>query len=259
MMTLPILNNDIRYTVDLPISGERLSVRPYLVKEEKILLTAMESENKRDIVDAVFQVLSNCTNSYPVESLPLNDVEFLLLKLKMYSSGEVVEVNVKCNNPVDRPILNKDTGQPTGETKEVPCEHVTTIEVNLEEELEMDASGILENKVILTEDHSVGVTLRPPTFGVFPDVVGDKTGTEISFEFLADAIESVWQDDEVFNDFSSEEAQNFLESLDKKQMKKIEKYLESLPKQTVEREYKCPRCAYEQKLVLKDFFDFFTD
>lgn len=244
-MSLPLPNTDIRYRVTLPISQRELEVRPYLIREEKILLTAMESENKKDIATAVRQVLRNCTFDAKIDDLPLIDIEYLMLKLKMYSAGEMVPVHVKCHNKV-------------GEGK--TCGHIGTIEVDLEKDLVVDTENVEDSKVPLTD--TIGVKLRPPSFRLFDTVMdfsGQASGVKINYDIIADAIEMIWDDEEVFKDFSGEEVQTFLSNLNKKQMKDIHKYLDSLPALQVKKDYKCKACGYEQELVLESFFDFFTD
>lgn len=256
-MTLPVINVDLRYKVKLPISGQALEVRPYLVKEEKILLTAMESEDKKEVANAVHTILSNCTFGYDVNSLPLLDVEYLMLKLKMYSAGEVVTVHVKCNNKVTLPTLNPDTGEPTGEEEERKCGHITDIDVDLEEQLIVDTSEMISPDIPLT--NTVSVSLRPPVFDMFEEVVQSDSNAEISFEILASCLDFITDEDEIIRDFTADEAQEFLGNLNKKQLKAIKSYLESIPELTIKQDYKCEQCGYEQQLVLRNFFDFFID
>jgi len=256
-MGLPQLNVDLRYNITLPISGKKLEVRPYLIKEEKILLTAMESEDKKDVAVAVSKILANCTFDYDISQLPLVDIEYLMLKLKMYSAGEVITVHVKCNNKVTLPTLDPETGEPTGEEETRKCGHITDIDIDLEEHLEVDLSEMKDSKIKLTE--TVGVALRPPVFDMFEEVVNSDSNTALTFEVLASCLDYIWDEDEVIKEFSANEAEMFLGNLNKKQLKDIKSYLESIPDLTVKQDYKCEQCGYEQVLVLRNFFDFFTD
>lgn len=256
-MGLPVLNLELRYKVDLPISGKTVEVRPYLVKEEKVLLTAMETEDKKSISAAVHTILSNCTFGYDVDSLPLLDVEYLMLKLKMYSAGEVITVHVKCNNTVTRPTLDTETGEPTGESEERKCGFITDVDIDLEEKLLVDTSEILDPFIQLTD--AVGVSLRSPVFDMFEAVINSESNSEVTFEILASCLDFITDEDAIIRDFTADEAQEFLGNLNKKQLKAIKAYLESIPQLTIKHDYKCIQCGYEQELVLRNFFDFFTD
>lgn len=256
-MALPTLNTDLRYNVTLPLSKKKLEVRPYLVKEEKILLTAMEAEDKNEIAVAVHKVLSNCTFGADVDDLPLLDIEYLMLKLKMYSAGEVITVHVKCNNEVELPTLNNETGEPTGETEKRLCGHISHVDIDLEKKLVVDTDSMKSNKITLTKD--IGVVLRPPVFSMFEDVVGAKSTAKVSFEVLANCLDYIWNEDQIIKEFTSEEAEEFLGNLNKKQLKDIKEYLESIPQLEIREDYKCEQCGYEQELKLRNFFDFFTD
>ena len=117
-----------------------------------------------------------------MKSLPLIDVEYLMMKMKMYSAGEVITVHVKCNNRVTLPTLDPETGDPTGAEEERKCGFITDIDVDLEKQLIIDPSEMLSPIVQLTD--TVSVSLRPPVFDMFEEVINSDSNSKISFEIF---------------------------------------------------------------------------
>jgi len=237
---LPKLNA-IKYELELPISKRSITVRPWLVGEEKALMIAKESKNPQEIANAIVNILTNCAFGENIEALPIVDVEYLLLMVKSYSNGEVTSVNIRCNNRVD----------------DKPCGHIEEVDIDLHKEMSLSETERVDPNIQLTK--TVGVTMVPPKFGSFRALLKDKTMTEITFETLAAAIHHVWNGDEIIDSFTPEELMDFVDNFTSDQLKKITAYLKSIPKLQVKHDYTCKKCGYKGEFVLENLFNFFTD
>ena len=254
-MALPELNVGIKYRIKLPVSGNEMEVRPYLVKDEKILLIAMESDDLSEIINAVRTVLKNCTGEQNIDNLSWIDIEYLLLKIKSFSAGEVVDLHVKCHNLIKKSIIDGLTGEPTKEFKEVKCGVVTDIPVDLSKEIIVDTSKIKDNKVQLTD--TIYMVLRPPRFKLIDKMLTRDAEADMSWDAMAECIDYVVVDDEIIRDYSAEEVENFLGNFNTKQLQLLRDYVDSLPKIHILKHFKCSGCGYEQDMELKNFKDFF--
>ena len=178
MATLPKLVIPL-YDVVCP-SGLKVSFRPFLVKEEKLLMIAMQSDDSTTIVNTAKQILENCVgtiSNIQIDKLPLFDIEFLFLNIRARSIGEQVKLRYKCNQRI-----------PDANTAEmVTCNAVSEYNVNLLEIHPVFAEG--HNKYVqLTE--AVGITLRYPTFKAFRNIARKDLPSDEAFDFLVECIES---------------------------------------------------------------------
>lgn len=256
---LPELNKTVTHKIKLPISGTEMTIRPYLVGEEKILLTAMETEDGSDIPNAIRQVISNCTFGQPIDALSWIDIEYLMLKLKMYSAGEIVELHIKCRNKVKKPTVDPLT-LPEGtepEMVEVECGAITDIAIDLSKDITVDTSKIKDNVIKLTDTIAIG--LRPPRFQLLERMLSRETETAMAWDAIAECVDYVVNGDEIIRDFSADEVEKFIDSFNSKQLKAVRDYVDSLPKLEVRKEFKCDACNYSKTLVLRNFKDFFTE
>lgn len=239
-MSLPKLN-DIKYDIELPISKKKIQVRPWLVREEKALLVAKESENPDEVAGAIINILRACSFDEDVENMAMVDVEYLLLMVKSFSSGEMSEINIRCNNKV----------------KDKQCGHIAAVEIDLQKETSLTDSKEVDPKIKLTD--TIGVVMHPPRFSAFRALLKGKSLAEISFDTMAASIDYVWNDDEIIKDFSPEELSDFFENFNEDQLDKITKYLGSIPRLQVKHDYKCGGCGYKGQFVLENLFNFFIN
>ena len=230
-----------KHHLTLPLSNVEIEVQPYLTKHERLLLKAQESKNNKEIIAAIEQILEDCTFGYKVKDLPMADIEYLLVKLKAFSSGELVELAFRCHNEIDGS----------------KCNERVELAINLDEELQFDNTQLKDNRIELGIDN-IGIMMKPPSFKIFDKLLKTESEADQLFDVIADCIDYVWQDDEMFRDWNRKEMQEFLDSLSSKQMQQIREYIESIPSLKVEKEFNCPKCGYKEDLVLKDIFDFFT-
>ena len=232
------------YKITIPSTGQDITYRPFLVKEEKLLLMAGESDSQEDQLLAVANVLGQCilTPDIAVGDLAPFDMEYLFLNLRSKSVGEVIKLNLTHTTP----------DGPTG-TLESTCKHVTEYEFNVED---VTIPGpIPETKIQLTDD--VGVVLRFPTFQDLA-IVDAEVNTELMFDMMSDCIEYVYDKENVYDDFTKQEMSDWVGSLSQAQFEKISDFFNSMPKVEHDIEWKCTNCGKTDSIHLEGMQSFFT-
>ena len=201
------------YELELPSTGKSIKYRPFLVKEEKVLVIALESEDTKQITNAIKAVLKNCvlTKGIKVENLPTFDIEFLFLNIRGKSVGEEIEVNIVC--PDD------------GETNVPVFIDLDSIQVEKDDDH--------TNQIKLDDD--LMMEMKYPSLEQFIKNNFDfQEGNQMdqSFELIATCIDKIYNEDEVWAtaDCTKKEVKEFLESMNSSQFKEIEKFFESMPK-----------------------------
>ncbi len=229
------------YELELPSTGQSIQYRPFLVKEEKVLVIALESEDNKQITTAIKAVLKSCilTKGVKVESLPTFDIEYLFLNIRGKSVGEELEVNVIC----------PDDGETT-----VP------VVINLDE-IEVQKDENHSNKIKI--DDSIMMELKYPSLDQFIKNnfdFNDKNAMDQSFELIASCIDKVYTEDEVWAtaDCTKKEVKEFLESMNSQQFKEIEAFFESMPKLSHTIKVTNPKTKVESEVVLEGLASFFA-
>ena len=229
------------YELELPSTGQSIKYRPFLVKEEKVLVIALESEDNKQITTAIKAVLKSCilTKGVKVESLPTFDIEYLFLNIRGKSVGEELEVNVIC----------PDDGETT-----VP------VVINLDE-IEVQKDENHSNKIKI--DDSIMMELKYPSLEQFIKNnfdFNDKNAMDQSFELIASCIDKVYTEDEVWAtaDCTKKEVKEFLESMNSQQFKEIEEFFESMPKLSHTIKVTNPNTKVESEVTLEGLASFFV-
>jgi hypothetical protein len=229
------------YELELPSTGETIQYRPFLVKEEKLLVIALESEDNKQITTAIKTVIKNCilTKNIKVESLPTFDIEYLFLNIRGKSVGEELDVNIIC--PDD------------GET-EVP------VKINLDD-IKVQRNDEHSNRIKL--DDSIMMEMKYPSLDQFIKNNFDfdnKNAMDQSFELIGSCIDKIYTEDEVWAtaDVSKKELNEFLESMNSSQFKDIEKFFETMPKLSHTVKVTNPKTKVESEVVLEGLASFFA-
>ena len=229
------------YELELPSTGQSIKYRPFLVKEEKVLVIAIESEDNKQITTAIKAVLKSCilTKGVKVESLPTFDIEYLFLNIRGKSVGEELEVNVIC----------PDDGETT-----VP------VVINLDE-IEVQKDENHSNKIKI--DDSIMMELKYPSLDQFIKNnfdFNDKNAMDQSFELIASCIDKVYTEDEVWAtaDCTKKEVKEFLESMNSQQFKEIEAFFETMPKLSHTINVTNPNTKVESEVTLEGLASFFV-
>jgi hypothetical protein len=231
-MALPQLNT-ARYTTMVPSLQKEVSFRPYLVKEEKVLMMAMETQDQKSIMRAVKEVIKSCVfDDINVDKLAMFDIEALFLALRSKSVGENVNIKLKCD-----------------------CEELTEVNINLDE-IQMNDIG-KDNVIPLTSE--VGVTMRYPALSDIENIDAEG-GIESMMDMIIQCMDSIYDTDAVHDvsNESKESVQSFLDSLNGEQFKKLAEFFENLPSLNYNAEWDCVGCNKHNTMELKGIASFFT-
>ena len=229
------------YELELPSTGKTISYRPFLVKEEKVLVIALESEDNKQITTAIKAVLRSCilTKGFKVENLPTFDIEYLFLNIRGKSVGEELEVNIIC---------------PDDEKTEVPVTiYLDDIQVQKDENH--------TNKIKV--DSSIMMEMKYPSLDQFIKNnfdFNDKNAMDQSFDLIATCIDKIYTEDDVWAtaDCTKKEVKEFLESMNSTQFKSIETFFETMPKLSHTIKVTNPKTKVESEVVLEGLSSFFA-
>ncbi len=237
IMALPTMNLPT-YELEVPSSGKKIKFRPFLVKEEKVLLLALESDNEQNIRDAVQNLLKSCISSrIKIEKLSSFDLEYIFLNIRAVSVGEIVEINVTC--------------QDDNETQVKYNLNLTDVKVNFPENHSA--------KIMLTDD--TGVIMKYPSFDRFVDTqFANKTIDEDTvIKIIAESIDQIFQKEEVFDESttSPKEFVEFVENLTNAQMENVQKFFQTSPRLEHSFKVKNPKTGVESDYTLSGLQAFF--
>tara|TARA_B100001113_G_scaffold119122_1_gene97306 strand:- start:1768 stop:2490 length:723 start_codon:yes stop_codon:yes gene_type:complete len=240
-MPLPKISTPT-YSLVLPSTEKEINYRPFLVKEEKLLVLALESEDTKQITNAIKAVIKACvlTKGIKVENLPTFDIEFLFLNIRGKSVGEDLEVNIIC---------------PDDEETQVPV----TIELD---DIKVQKTEGHTNQIKL--DSSIMLEMKYPSLNEFIksnfDMEEGKNQMDQSFELIAQCIDKVYTEDEVWStsDCTKKEMNEFLESMNSAQFKQIEEFFTTMPKLSHTITVKNPNTKVESDVVLEGLASFFA-
>ena len=222
------------YTLTVPSTKKKVKYRPFLVKEQKVLIVALENEDSEQILDAITSTIQNCLiTKVKVDDLALFDIEYLFLQIRARSIGEELEVKVTC----------ADDGETTVDVKFL----VNDIKVNF-------PKGHT-NIIKLSDD--ITVEMKYPDLDYFAQV--NFTGTEPDpYELMAKCIKRVYVGEDDYSSFTLEESREWVESLTSSQFDAIQTFFETMPSLRHELKVKNPKTKVENKVVLEGLSDFFA-
>jgi len=238
-MPLPKINTPT-YELVLPSTGKKIKYRPFLVREEKILIMALESEDIKQITNAVVEILDSCilTRGVKMHNLATFDMEYIFLNVRAKSVGETIEVNLVC--PDD------------GETS------VTT-------EIDVDLIKIKKNKShknIVKLDDQLSMKLKYPSIEQFIESNFDTGSSDVktTMDMVTNCIDMIYNDEESWNgkDSTKKELTEFVDQLNTKQFKTVETFFETMPKLSHTVKVTNPKTKVESEVVLEGLASFFS-
>ena len=239
-MPLPKISTPV-YELDLPSTGQSIQYRPFLVKEEKVLVIALESEDTKQITNAIKTVIKNCilTKNIKVESLPTFDIEYLFLNIRGKSVGEEIDVNVIC---------------PDDEETNV------SVKINLDD-IKVQKSDDHTNKIKV--DDNIMMEMKYPSLDQFIKTNFDfnnNAAMDQSFDLIASCIDKIYTEEEAWSasDVSKKELIDFLEQMNSSQFKEIEKFFETMPRLSHKVEVVNPKTGVESEVILEGLANFFA-
>jgi hypothetical protein len=239
-MPLPKISTPT-YELELPSTEQSIKYRPFLVKEEKLLVIALESEDTKQITNAIKTVIKNCilTKDIKVETLPTFDIEFLFLNIRGKSVGEQVDVNIIC-----------------------PDDNETNVSVSINlDDIKVQKNEEHTNKIKV--DPKIMMEMKYPSLEQFIKNNFDfnnQNAMDQSFDLIASCIDKIYTEDEVWStsDVTKKEVTEFLESMNSSQFKDIEKFFETMPKLSHKIQITNPKTKVESEVVLEGLASFFA-
>jgi len=243
-MPLPKINTPT-YDLTLPSTGKKIKYRPFLVREEKILIMALETEDMAQITNAVVEILNDCilTKGVGVNKLATFDIEYLFLNVRAKSVGETVEVNITC----------PDDGKTSVQS-----------EINIDS---IKVKKVRGHKNIIKLDDQYSMKLKYPSITEFIESNfesgqdgGEGSDIDKSLTMITSCIEMIYDNEESWDasDSSQKELEEFIEQLNSKQFKAIEKFFETMPKLSHKVKVTNPKTKVESQVVLEGLASFFT-
>lgn len=235
-MALPKLNDKPKYELVIPSTQQKVRFRPYLVKEEKVLMMAMESEDQVQIFEAIADTIVACVDE-PIAKTTLTsfDIEYMFVKIRAKSVGENIKLSPKCDK----------------------CETKNEISIPLDDVV-INVSN--ENNIIKLND-DVSIQMKYPSYIdiVDEDILNSESVTKQTFSLILKCIEYVMTEEEnmLFKDEPLESQMDFVESLNSNQFEMIGKFIEAMPQLSHDASYVCTDCKEKNNLVLRGMTDFF--
>ena len=236
-MALPRLNTPT-YELEVPSTDEKIKYRPFLVKEEKILMIAMESKDNAQIVNAVKDIVTSCTfDKLNIATMPMFDVEYIFLQIRAKSVGEISKLKILC--PDDKKTY-------------------ANAEVDLTE-VEVHVDDKHTNKIELTD--SMGMIMTYPTIDSFTETGIQTINAENMIEVISSCVLQIYEDngEKVFHakDQTKKELAEFIESMNTSQFRKMQLFFDTMPKLKHDIMVKNPKTKKESKITLTGLNDFF--
>jgi len=238
-MALPRLKNDVpRYEMTVPSTEEVVKFRPFLVKEQKVLLVAIESKDNKQILNSMLDSISSCVPNVKLDDLSTFDVDYMFTQIRSKSVGEtstVMHACIKCNEENEVKIKLDDI------KVNIPQNWKNTTEVKISDD--------------------ITVELKFPTYKDVSsiDFNEDTPDTEVLMDTVRACMKAVKTDDEyiLIKDETKEEVENFINSLTNQQLEKITEFATNSPKLSHTQMYECKKCKTENKIELNGLQDFF--
>ena len=229
------------YELELPSTEQTIKFRPFLVKEEKLLVIALESEDTKQITNAIKTVIKNCieTKGIKVETLPTFDIEYLFLNIRAKSVGEEIDVNIIC-----------------------PDDEETNVSVKINvDDIKVQTNEDHTNRIKL--DDTLMMEMKYPSLDQFIKNnfdISTNSAIDQSFELVASCVNKIYNEDEVWAaaDVTKKELMDFLDQMNTSQFKQIEKFFETMPKLSHTIKVKNPNTEVESEVVLEGLSSFFA-
>ena len=238
-MALPVIETQ-SYELTLPSADVTVKFRPFLVKEEKVLLQALESQEQKQIVNALKDIVSACTfGKLNVDDLPTFDLEYVFLQIRAKSVGEIAKLKVLC-----------------------PDDKKTYVDIELDlSKVEVQVDDKHTNNITIDEDKKIGMILKYPTLNSVDPTTDFSKGvkTDVLFDIIGNSVFQIYEGEKVYNasDYKKDELDKFIESLDSKTFVKVQDFYNTMPKLIHEVEVENPKTKVKSNVTLQGLTDFF--
>lgn len=240
-MTLPKISTPT-YNLTLPSNGKIVKVRPFLVKEEKLLLIAAQTKDINEIIETTKQVIRNCIldTDVSVDNLTFFDIDYLIIALRAKSIGESIPIKFTCNNTIE----------------DQRCGHVFAIDVDISKTTVVKDETI--NPEIWLSDN-FGVKMKYPKYSAVKAIMLNENELDKIIRIIGASIDYIFDKDQIYStkDKTREEIQEFIEGLTKVQLNKLENFVKNFPEIECRVEHTCEKCGFDHKIRYNNFDSFF--
>lgn len=232
------------YEIKIPSTGKEITIRPFLVKEEKLLLMAIQSDEDLEIISTTKQVINNCilTEGIDVDKLPFFDVDYIFIALRAKSVGESLDIKFTCNMP-------DENGN--------SCNTVFDAKINITNvKLKEPQSSSLN----ISLSNGMTVKMKYPSYTMMKIINEDEDVMTKKIKLIASCIDMIVDGEQVhtIKDVTQNELAEFIESLTQQQFKKLEQFVDNLPSFVITTQATCSKCGFEHHLEYDDFTSFFV-
>jgi hypothetical protein len=231
------------YEIKLPSNGQVIKIRPFLVKEEKLLLMAVESDDTNEIINVTKQVINNCIvdGNVNVETLPFFDIDYLFIALRAKSVGEAIEVKFTCNNYVNDNI----------------CGSVFPAQIDIGN-CEIVKDDTIKN--VIDVGKNIKLKMKYPNYTTMKMILENDSVLNKQLHIIAGSVDQIIDGDKIHTskDFTKQELLEFLENLTKEQYNRVVEYIENFPSFVVRANAKCNKCGFDHSLTYDEFSSFFV-
>ena len=225
------------FQTTLPSTGEQIFFRPFLVKEEKMLLMAQEGKDKSEITNAVIKILDACIKTpLEIRDLPIFDVEWLFLQLRSKSVNEVIDLNLR--HTVEG------------------CRHLNKIQLPIQD-IEVKTNKDHSNILMISDETGLGMTLKYPSLSLTEKIDVDSQNNSDIFKLITICIKNIFDKQNVYNDYTKEELDKFIGDLPQDFLQKFMNFFRTMPRIGHKLEYKCEGCGKTVTHNLSGLMDFF--
>jgi len=235
-MSLPVIDQPT-FNLNIPSSNKRIKYRAFTVKEEKILLLALETEEQEAMVDAIKQIINNCTfgKIKDIDELPYFDIEYIFIQLRKKSISDVVHAKRNCEE----------------------CDFELDIDINLDS---VKIDNLDKKANIIEVNETIGIELSYPTMAKMNNLIDSSSDFDKMFELIAALIVTIYEGETIYkaNDYSIKEKMEFLESLGEGTFSKIQEFLTNMPTVYAELDIECPQCKHKNNIRLEGLYNFFV-
>lgn len=247
-MALPKIQAPI-FELTLPSTGESIKYRPFLVKEQKILLMALESREEAEMLRAIKQIITNCclTDTLKVDALPMFDLEYFFLKLRAKSIGETIQLNMSHYQNTNRRMEE--------------CDHTHQLTLSLMD-VEVEKDPEHTNKIMLDEETKIGLVLKYPTISLADKMQkagGDKNQMDAIVDVVCSSIDYIFDAENTYpaSESTKQELADFINNLSQEQFAKVNQFFNTMPKLKKTIKWHCPKCDTDDEITLEGMANFF--
>ena len=242
------------YTMEIPSTKQKVKFRPWLVKEEKIILVAMQEMNGNInvVLDAIRTIVSNCTfGVLDTNKLTSYDLEYIFLELKKKSSGAIQDLAFTCQNNIYFP----DPVNPSGPPMSTKCGHLNPMKLDLNI-VSLVSAKDRSNKVMLS--NTMGLTLRDATLAEATQLEESLKKQDILqiYEMTYKLVDTIFDGPTIYKDYTTEELRDFIDNLSSDQFQKIRDFFESVPTLQAKLDVCCAKCGYKETVTLEGLQSF---